>query len=281
MSTTSSFGERHKNAISFCVITPDRAILPCYDVARANLDNITPTFHREWLDFCAEQRWQGDLETTLRALIARQHTIERRDEMIIMLPEHFLGGFLKNEPDLYDCDAHRVLSFLQRSEMCLNDIRLRTSPQQRLIFAKVHPYTFLNLSVTRSSDIARFAAQNSRTNPTVWCAIIAWWNYHNSDDNKDEDDNNQSGSEEFDLVALIEAHCKALLLSRCDFFLMIWSAAFRIGDLNLRTFCERNLCYVNLDDDLIADTPQYCLHILGDQRLDPTLDRLVQHRLTR
>lgn len=273
----SSFGERHTAAISFCVITPDRAILPCFDVARANLDEIDASFHCDWLDFCAKQRWQGGLEATLCTL---RHTIERHDSMILVLPPHFIGGFLKNEPDLYECDGTRVLEFLRRSEMCLNDVRLRCAPQQRLVFSKVHPYTFLNLTVTNSAAFARVVAQNASTNQTVWCAIVAWWNYR-SDDHGIQNGHGDGGEDTGDLVALIETYCKPLLLSRCDFFLMVWSAAVRLGDVNLRAFCAHHLPDVSIDDELILDTPQYCLHILSEQQLAPALDALIRHAINR
>lgn len=237
------------DAISFIYIPSDKVVIPHFDVSKAKMNDINDQFLSLWQQFINEKQqlfnqYDRNISKFIN-ILGLQYNIIINNDYLVMLPPHFTGGLINNFPDLYHATHNQLTEFINKTQMKLNEILIRTSEKQILVNMKLHPTTFLNLSFSDTRWLIDQAKKQS--SKIIWLSIVIWWRYR--DNNAVTDDS---------LISLLETHCIPDLYY-CNYYVMFYARVLELDNKNLIKWCENHLINVIWDEDLLSDTPSYHL----------------------
>jgi hypothetical protein len=173
--------------LSFVIIREYNLVIPQLDVSKCNIRIFNNNTINEWKQFI--NTFGEDFNSVLTLIKTKKYKFIEKNNQFIKIPYGYKKCIWETFPDLYNCSGNQVLMFLEKTQICLKDIYIRTNTRQSIYEFKITPETFVNLNISNYKKLAEILINNGETNTNVWCSVACWWNYatHN-DNNNDEKD---------------------------------------------------------------------------------------------
>lgn len=247
---------KYKECISFEHLISDRTVVPMFNVSL--FDEYDNKFIQNWKNFLMilSQMYTYTYKENISKFVKflKLHWRVVIDDSIVLLPKKFDGGVLYNFPDLYDADSKQIMNFVDKTELRLDQIRIRTNPNSIICNLKLHPYNFLNLDVHNYNWLIEKAKQQEKL--YIWMSIVTWLKYR--------DDNVIN----YNIIDVIEEHCMPKILY-CNYFIMVYARSLILFDYKLKYYLDSKINDVVWDSDFMSDCPSFHISTCKDHIKHP------------
>ena len=218
----------------------DKVYIINYDVSKVIENDINENFMLEYDNYFKENFYKKSYEDIEKFVIENFKIIHKIN--VKSLPIREENTYIKNFPDLSNCNEHQIINFIEKTKIDLNDIKISTSIKPLFINRKLNKYNFQNLDVLA---INLFKYINNKTNIDIVIALIIFSEYQQN---------------EIDITNFIDYYCIPNIY-RCDNFIMFAVNSY-VSNKNKYSldWIEMNKDKIIWDEDLLYDVPTYHIH---------------------
>lgn len=237
----------HPECVYITVVTPDRLLIPCFNVAKCNLNQVDDCTIANWKKLIS--RWQSQFETlgqSIDMLTKTGYKIVYADNYSLPLPSRWQGGFVSNFFDFFDASSEQIFEFIELTNISLDSIRIKNFDREHVCNYAPTMHTFINLSFANSQRLANIAIKEQSSQRICMC-ILAWWAYG-------KDDKSTNGE-------MLEFARQSLYLkskTRCDYYIMLVTRAQQLENTEMLKWLFNWTEQIVWDQDLLSDLPNFC-----------------------
>ena len=223
----------YNDCIYFNIVNGDKLIIPIFDISKIKdfmyIDN---TFFNQWKDFI---KYINDIyiklsyEKCVNELKKMGYKCYEKKAFIKVIG----SNVLITSPDFYNATSFQIVNFIEKSEILLNDIKLRNEND---IISTLN----INFDSIRNFNIElnvlfEIAKSQISTRISIYLGIALWFCYYN---NKD--------------TSILEkiTYCKDKIFY-CDNFIKLVSLSSK--NKILLDWCNDNMNKIIWDEDLVSD----------------------------
>lgn len=276
-----------EKGIQFIISNEYKLIIPQLDINKCNIDLFDKNTINEWRLFV--NKFDDDFDKAVKKLKRKKYKIIQKYNLFIKIPYDYKSCIWENHPDLYNCTGDQVLLYLEKTQLKLSDIFIRTSPNQHLVNCNITPETFPNLSISDYTKLVEIMIKNDETNITIWCSIACWWNYSTQtviqsvlerkpgiienwiekNENRKKDITTELSFKNDEIwIKILNNYCCPKIFTRCNWFLMLHSRAKLNGSTEVINWISEHKKNVIWDEDLLSDTPNFAFNECYEYYLD-------------